>query len=97
MHGDTNPVLFVHLQQVRRIEEEGKPSHKGFTRTRETLPNSPRWMSATACQPHGSDYQGGLADWNISLSELLRGIQFYNMRGYYRCLEDSEDGYCAGT
>jgi hypothetical protein len=38
-----------------------------------------------------------LADWNISLSELLRGIQFYNMRGYYRCLEDSEDGYCAGT
>jgi len=45
------------------------------------------------CQPHASDYKP--ADWTISLSELLRLIQFFNSGGYHPC-EGGEDGYCAG-
>lgn len=48
----------------------------------------------TTCTPHASDYNP--QDWKISLSELLRAIQFYNLNGYYRCEEDTEDGFCAG-
>ncbi|MBI1321055.1 MAG: CHRD domain-containing protein [Candidatus Hydrogenedens sp.] len=32
---------------------------------------------APACKPHASDYEGG-ADFQISLTELLRAIQFFN-------------------
>ncbi len=46
-----------------------------------------------SCAPHGCDYNP--ADWNISLSELLRLIQFYNSGGYHACT-DGEDGYCPG-
>jgi len=47
------------------------------------------------CGPHDSDYN--LQDWFISLSELLRVIQFFNTGNYFECPEDtnSEDGYCA--
>jgi internalin A len=47
------------------------------------------------CQAHGADYKGGAADWRFNLSELLRVVQFFNTGGYYRCVGDSEDGYCA--
>lgn len=47
----------------------------------------------TACPPHTLDYQP--QDWQISLSELLRFIQFYNSGGYYAC-EGTEDGFCPG-
>lgn len=46
---------------------------------------------AQACSPHTSDYSP--QDWRISLSELLRVIQFYNARGYVPC-EGGEDGFC---
>jgi len=42
--------------------------------------------------PHSADQDG---DWKISLSELLRVIQFFNMGGYHPC-PDGEDGYCPG-
>ncbi|HOK10616.1 MAG TPA: PASTA domain-containing protein, partial [Candidatus Hydrogenedens sp.] len=42
--------------------------------------------------PHSADQDG---DWKISLSELLRVIQFFNMGGYYPC-PTGEDGYCPG-
>jgi hypothetical protein len=47
------------------------------------------------CAPHSSDYNP--PDWVINLSELLRLIQFFNMRGYHACPgENTEDGFCPG-
>ncbi len=45
--------------------------------------------------PHSADQDG---DWQISLRELLRVIQFFNMQGYHCALpgEESEDGYIPG-
>jgi hypothetical protein len=43
------------------------------------------------CNPHNADY--ATQDWTISLSELLRMIQFYQATGYALC-ELGEDGYC---
>jgi hypothetical protein len=49
-----------------------------------------------ACTPHDTDYDP--EDWFISLSELLRTIQFYNSLGYNYCPEqDTEDGFCPGA
>jgi Leucine-rich repeat (LRR) protein len=45
------------------------------------------------CAPHSSDYNP--QDWRISLSELLRVIQFFNSGGYHPCAE-GEDGFCPG-
>lgn len=46
-----------------------------------------------ACRPHASDYNP--QDWKISLTELLRLIQFFNLGGYYVCPgQDTEDGFC---
>lgn len=47
-----------------------------------------------SCLPHSADYEP--INWIVSLSELLRLIQFYNLGGYYPCLGVGEDGYCAG-
>jgi hypothetical protein len=50
----------------------------------------------TSCTAHASDYNP--QDWVISLSELLRVIQFYNSLGYYSCPgQGTEDSYCPGT
>jgi len=47
------------------------------------------------CTPHASDYQP--QNWVISLSELLRTIQFYNTGGFYACPDqNTEDGFCPG-
>ncbi|HOL20163.1 MAG TPA: hypothetical protein PK813_07975, partial [Candidatus Hydrogenedens sp.] len=46
------------------------------------------------CTPHASDYNP--QDWTISLPELLRLIQLFNLNGYYPC-EGGEDGYCPGS
>lgn len=50
-----------------------------------------RDISARGCLAHAIDYQ--LQDWRISLTELLRLIQFYNIGGYAAC-ENGEDGFC---
>lgn len=50
---------------------------------------------AQNCAHHSSDYAP--QDWNIDLGELLRAIQFFNIGGYYRCDENTEDGFCPGT
>jgi hypothetical protein len=48
------------------------------------------------CNPYDTDYNP--TDWVISLTELLRLIQFYNSLGYHFCpLADSEDGFCPGA
>ncbi len=44
------------------------------------------------CVPHASDYLDG--DGVISLSELLRLIQFYNLGGLLPCGDQTEDGFC---
>jgi hypothetical protein len=44
------------------------------------------------CTAHSSDYAP--QDWVISLSELLRLIQFYNIGVYYPCPDASEDNFC---
>jgi len=43
--------------------------------------------------PHDSDYVP--QDWQISVSEILRVIQFYNLGGYH-VEEGTEDGYAPG-
>ena len=49
-----------------------------------------------SCATYASDYNP--QDWTISLSELLRVIQFYNSLGYRYCpAEATEDGYCPGA
>ncbi len=48
------------------------------------------------CAPYDTDYSP--QDWIISLSELLRVIQFYNSLSYHYCPADgTEDGYCPGN
>lgn len=48
-----------------------------------------------SCTPYDTDYNP--QDWAISLTELLRVIQFYNSSGYSYCpASGSEDGFCAG-
>lgn len=44
------------------------------------------------CSPHSSDYNP--QDWIISLRELLRTIQIFNVGGYYPCPGESEDNFC---
>ncbi len=46
-----------------------------------------------ADRPHSADTNG---DWRISLSELLRVVQFYNTDEYH-CQSGSEDGYATGN
>ncbi len=46
-----------------------------------------------SCGEHSSDYSP--QDWSITLSELLRLIQFYNSGGYHLCVE-GEDGFGPG-
>ncbi|MCG3773683.1 MAG: hypothetical protein JW395_0496 [Nitrospira sp.] len=46
------------------------------------------------CPFHSSDYTE--PRWIITLSELLRSVQLFNMNGYWPCPEASEDGFCAG-
>lgn len=43
-------------------------------------------------KPHSADYNG---DYSISLSELLRMVQFYNI-GFLHCDVSTEDGYAPG-
>jgi len=51
---------------------------------------------AQDCEPHSSDYNP--QNWQISLSELLRLIQFFNVGGYYACPDQgTEDGFCQGA
>jgi len=45
------------------------------------------------CSPHDSDYNP--QNWIISLSELLRLIQFFNTGGYFAC-DSGEDNFCPG-
>jgi PKD repeat protein len=48
-----------------------------------------------SCAPHFSDYEP--QDWAVQLSELLRIIQFYNLKGYTPCPgTGTEDGFCPG-
>lgn len=49
------------------------------------------------CNPHSADYNPQDQEWVISLSEVLRFIQFFNSEGrqYYECPQ-GEDGFCAG-
>lgn len=47
-----------------------------------------------SCGPHDTDFVEG--NFVISLTELLRLVQFYNVGDYVRCANpgDSEDGFC---
>ena len=48
-----------------------------------------------SCTRHSSDFDA--TEWVISLSELLRLVQFFNMSGYHPCSDVSaEDGFCPG-
>jgi hypothetical protein len=50
-----------------------------------------------SCTPHSSDYNP--QDWQVSLSELLRLIQFFNSASFSPCpnaAPPTEDGFCTG-
>jgi len=48
------------------------------------------------CAPHSSDYVGG-GNWRISIDELLRAIQLFNVdNGYYHIDLTTEDGFAPG-
>jgi len=47
-----------------------------------------------SCEPHASDFIA--SDFVISLSELLRLVQFYSS-GFYEPCDTGEDGYCAAS
>ncbi|MBI1321150.1 MAG: hypothetical protein GC168_19670 [Candidatus Hydrogenedens sp.] len=47
-----------------------------------------------SCLRHASDYADPA--WHISLGELLRVVQFFNIGGYESC-ESPEDGFCASA
>jgi hypothetical protein len=48
------------------------------------------------CPPHASDYDP--ADRLLSLSELLRAVQFFNVGGILWCpMDGTEDGFCAAA
>ncbi|MFM1920892.1 MAG: hypothetical protein RLZZ303_2526 [Candidatus Hydrogenedentota bacterium] len=50
------------------------------------------------CQPHGADFEGNQPNWRLSLTELLRIVQLYNVGAYFACPGSaSEDGYCPGN
>ena len=46
------------------------------------------------CTPHSSDFE--VTDFSLSLSEVLRAIQFFNLGGYNDCPQVTEDGFCPG-
>jgi hypothetical protein len=54
---------------------------------------APGPLGDKSCAPHSSDYSP--QDWAISLSELLRLVQLYNIGSIHPC-PNSEDGFCLG-
>lgn len=46
-----------------------------------------------SCPPHAADYNS--TNWKISLSELLRTIQLFQLGSYHLC-DEGEDGFCPG-
>ncbi len=59
---------------------------------------APGPVGDTTCAAHDSDYMP--QDWQVTLSELLRVIQFFNSGGYHACPDatpPTEDGYCVGA
>jgi len=55
-------------------------------------PGEPGKGLDTTCPPHASDYLD--TDGLISLSELLRLVQYYNLGAYSACPETAEDRFC---
>ena len=56
---------------------------------------APGYDGDHTCTPYVADYNP--QNWIVSLSELLRVIQFYNAAGYHACPgANTEDGFCPG-
>jgi len=53
----------------------------------------PRYWEDIHNVPHDLDYRP--RDWQFSLAEVLRAVQYFNTGGYRWC-PDSEDGFCPG-
>ena len=54
---------------------------------------APEALGDQSCGTHNSDYAPH--DWRITLNELLRAIQFFNVGAYHSCAT-GEDGFCPG-
>jgi len=94
---DTNGDNLISLSELLRVIQffniggyhcatDLNPTEDGFR---------PGFSGPKTCDPHSGDYNP--QNWIISLSELLRLIQFFNSGGYQFCPEaNTEDDFCVG-
>jgi hypothetical protein len=91
--GDTNVDSVISLSELLRAVQFFNIG--GYQcANRETEDGYITGTGDTGCTAHTLDYNP--QDWQISMLELLRFIQFYNSGGYYAC-EGTEDGFCPGV
>jgi len=104
--------MVFHHRDTEDTEKKARRTRAGFLKTRfvvqalawlrwgQTGTSPPRSAGSLvpvpgkACAYHSSDYAP--QDWAISITELLRVIQFYNAGAYHRC-DHGEDGFCPGV
>ncbi len=81
----------IDLSDLLRVVQLSGP--KGFHCAQDTEDGYAPGLGDHDCGRHDSDYAAPI--WRITLSELLRTIQFHNMAGYRACPgQGTEDGFC---
>lgn len=89
---DTNRDLRIDLSELLRVIQFF--NFNGYHCDASTEDGyAPGFEGDKTCLHHSSDYNP--PDWIISLSELLRCIQIFNVGRYYPC-DYGEDGFCLG-
>jgi len=92
--GDTDADGTVSLAELLRLIQLYNAGGYGCDATAPDgyAPGEPGKGLDTSCPPHASDYLD--TDGLISLSELLRFVQYYNLGAYSACPETAEDRFC---
>jgi len=92
--GDTDADGTVSLAELLRLIQLYNAGGYGceITSSDGYAPGEPGKGLDTTCPPHASDYLE--TDGSISLGELLRLVQVYNLGGYTFCPDTAEDRFC---
>lgn len=91
-NGDTNGNAKLDLSEILRgIQFYNAAGLRCMAGTEDGY--APGKGDTSTCPPHVGDYNP--INWSLSLSEVLRLVQIYNLEHYQRC-DDGEDGYCPG-